>query len=379
MRKNDYITLGIIIAITLISILNVFCGFLNQYILLLVLLVITIISWLLLGFQKNKSIIEKDIIITTVIYLMGYYIISSLLGLFIGFNKNIYSMTLKNIILNTFPVIALIIVGEVLRYVLMTRAKYNKILTMLLVVAFISFQNTITLYYIVGVKDFRTMFLIEQFGLFIIPNAITNIFLTYQITKVGYKANIVYRLLMEVPLYIIPIFPKFGNYIDSIIRITIPALFMVWLYKYIQKRKTNRIITIRKKGDIFFYLGIFTICLVMIYFVCGFFRYQAYVIASGSMIPQINIGDVVIIDKDVTKDIESLKVGDVVAYQKGNIILCHRITAIINSGKSILFETKGDNNDVVDQLLVREDQILGLVKTKVKYIGYPTVWLNKRR
>ena len=38
----------------------------------------------------------------------------------------------------------------------------------------------------------------------------------------------------------------------------------------------------------------------------------------------------------------------------------------------------GDNNETVDANLVDEENVLGTVKYIVKYIGYPTVWLNER-
>ena len=70
---------------------------------------------------------------------------------------------------------------------------------------------------------------------------------------------------------------------------------------------------------------------------------------------------------------------EVIAYHKEDLIICHRISNVIKTGDKVLYETKGDNNDSTDQLLVETDQVVGIVKYKIKYIGYPTVLLNKYR
>ena len=38
--------------------------------------------------------------------------------------------------------------------------------------------------------------------------------------------------------------------------------------------------------------------------------------------------------------------------------------------------TKGDNNNAPDVAEVREDQLIGKVIFKIKYIGYPAIWLH---
>ena len=45
---------------------------------------------------------------------------------------------------------------------------------------------------------------------------------------------------------------------------------------------------------------------ILAYFVSGFFRYHAVAVATGSMTPNINVGDVVIVDQYI--DVNDLKV-----------------------------------------------------------------------
>lgn len=380
MKKSDFLLLGILCTIIVLSLLNLFIGFFNQYILFAFTILLLGFSVWQIGYQKNKSIIEKDVVLSITAYLIFYYLISYILGYFIGFIKNVYSIEFKTMIGNILPVIINIFACEILRYVLNTRAKNHKGLIILSFIAFTLMNNTILIRGIISAEAFATMNIIEQLGLYIMPLVTTNILMTYFSMRVGYKASIVFRLFMEIPLYVLPIFPNFGNYINSVLRISIPVLIFLWLYKKIEKTKIKKIVIIEKKKMWNLYrLNIVLFCLILVYFICGLFRYQALVIATGSMTPEIKIGDVVIVDKTKDRDTSHFNKGEVIAYHKENLIICHRIINVIKSGDKVLYETKGDHNDSSDQLLVETDQVVGVVKYKIKYIGYPTVLLNKYR
>ena len=380
MKKSDFLLLGILCTVIVLSLLNLFTGFFNQYILFVFTILLLGFSIWQIGYQKNKSMIEKDVVLSITAYLIFYYLVSYVIGYFIGFIKNVYSIEFKTMISNIFPVIINIIACEVLRYVLNTRAKNHKGLIILSFIAFTLMNNTILIRGIIAAKDFAAMSIIEQLGLYIMPLVTTNILMTYFSMRVGYKASIVFRLFMEIPIYVLPIFPNFGNYIDAVLRISIPVFVFLWLYKKIEKTRIKKIVIIEKKKMLNLYrINLLLFCLIMVYFICGLFRFQALVIATGSMSPEIKIGDVVIVDKTKTRDKSHFQKGEVIAYHKEDLIICHRISNVIKSGDKVLYETKGDNNDSTDQLLVETDQVVGIVKYKIKYIGYPTVLLNKYR
>ena len=42
-----------------------------------------------------------------------------------------------------------------------------------------------------------------------------------------------------------------------------------------------------------------------------------------------------------------------------------------------IYYTKGDANNNVDGIVIEEDMTIGVVKVKIPYIGWPTVWFNK--
>ena len=58
-------------------------------------------------------------------------------------------------------------------------------------------------------------------------------------------------------------------------------------------------------------------------------------------------------------------------------VVTHRVVDIIKVGEKLYFRTKGDNNNSNDVSLVPDDKVYGKVKYSVKYIGYPTIWLQE--
>ena len=55
----------------------------------------------------------------------------------------------------------------------------------------------------------------------------------------------------------------------------------------------------------------------------------------------------------------------------------HRVERIENENGIFKIITKGDNNTQEDTNPVYEEQIIGKVIFKIKYLGLPSVWLNK--
>lgn len=106
----------------------------------------------------------------------------------------------------------------------------------------------------------------------------------------------------------------------------------------------------------------------------GFFGWKPFIVLTGSMETEINVGDVV-----VTKEVPAskLKVGDVVAFKKSNLVTTHRIVEIENGqdGKRE-FSTKGDNNNVVDDLKVYENEIEGIYKFKIPGLGNVAMFIQ---
>ena len=55
----------------------------------------------------------------------------------------------------------------------------------------------------------------------------------------------------------------------------------------------------------------------------------------------------------------------------------HRVVEIKNINGEVRYFTKGDANKSYDGGYRTEADINGLVKLKIKYIGWPTLWLRR--
>ena len=102
--------------------------------------------------------------------------------------------------------------------------------------------------------------------------------------------------------------------------------------------------------------------------------FNAYVVLSGSMLPEIAIKDIV-----VTKKVpaEELDVGDIITFitpdsRYGGISITHRIIDKYYDEAlgSYSYRTQGDNNNVADSVLVPNTNVLGKVILKVPKLGY---------
>lgn len=104
-------------------------------------------------------------------------------------------------------------------------------------------------------------------------------------------------------------------------------------------------------------------------------------VLTGSMEPEYNVGDLVIIKKT---DTDVLKVKDVITFYSPDptvqgAIVTHRINDITEENGQIKFETKGDNNEIVDTEKVSEDKIIGKVQGKIPYVGKATTFMQTNR
>lgn len=102
------------------------------------------------------------------------------------------------------------------------------------------------------------------------------------------------------------------------------------------------------------------------------FGKKAFIIVSGSMIPTIGVGDIVIVDN--TTD---AKVGDIIAFRRNSNVIVHRIINEMNVSGKTMYQTQGDNNNIADLELVETKNIEGVYINKIPWIGKVLMFLYK--
>ena len=212
-------------------------------------------------------------------------------------------------------------------------------------------------------------------ALSILPIISNNVACTYIAKKVGYKPNVLWILVAKLYTVFLPIVPNTGDYILALIQLLFPFVLIYNTFKFFKKREKDIPISYIK-NKLYIQIPVLALIVgVLVYFVSGHFRYYAVAIATGSMLPKIQVGDVVIVDQQ--KEYTKLNEGEIIAYKYNGIVVVHRLHEIVKIKDEYYFYTKGDANEEVDNYIVYPDSILGNVKFKIPWIGLPTVWLSK--
>ena len=374
MRKGYKRILIFELIIFVILLLNSFVSsILSNFKMFAFLLAIAVIFKFLFGYEKDKSRFRKDILLEEVIFLLIFFLLYYLSGLFFGFARTGNTFLIRNDPLSIVALILIIITKEVLRYMILTKSEGCKTLTVTTCILFIMFDITAAIYY----GSFRTSYETFEFiALTLLPAISTNVLCTYLVKKTGFRTSMFYVLVMNLYTYILPIIPNPNKYIVSIIRLVVPMLLLYRVFMFFNKVEDEEIDRDYNKKRFGLLIVPTLITIFLVYITSGYFHYHAIAVASGSMSPEIHKGDVVIVEK-VDNHFEEIEKGQVIAVKYNNVIIIHRLVEKLKVDDEYYFYTKGDANAEVDNWTITEDMILGVVNIKVPYIGLPTVWLNE--
>jgi len=100
-----------------------------------------------------------------------------------------------------------------------------------------------------------------------------------------------------------------------------------------------------------------------------------YVVASGSMIPELQVYDLLIIQAHIP--IDDIQIGDIIVFDRPSghdRVIVHRVVEIIDDDPRIL-KTKGDNNIASipgTDSPITQNEYIGKVEHKIPQIGYVT-------
>ncbi len=369
--KKGYRRLSVFLSLILIILLvNSFMShILDTNKMILFLMFLSIIFEVVFGFEKDKHRYLKPIVVNMLIYLIIYFILYYLFGILIGFAKVENYFTWYGIKKFIVPIIIYIFVKEFLRYGILCKSEGNKKLIVYSTVIFIIMDISSA----IAVSNNNLFLLIS---LSVLPAVSNNILCSYLAMKVGYKINILYLLIINLYSYLLPIVPNPNEYLKSVIEFILPIILLFQFIKFFDIEEDYQVDRDYKKIHIPSMVIPLGLTIVLTYFTSGYFTYHAIAIASGSMRPNIDVGDVVIV-KQKSYDYKEIGVGDIVAYKSSNTIIVHRVVRVLNDDGRYYFYTKGDANNGEDNIALEPKDIIGVVQFKVKMVGLPTIWLSK--
>lgn len=322
-----------------------------------------------LVFSMYKNRVEFMMFILALLYLGLLYFF----GLFSGFEISKIMLSFKTISTIIIPFIMIIFSSEVIRNIFLSQKVYfrNKNISNIFVfvsMVLIDLVLYINIYDLYNIEDF-----FEALGFILFASISCNFLYNYISSRFGITSIIIYRLITCLYIYIIPIVPDIYIFFNSFFRMVYPYLIYIILEnKY---KENDYVISLgKKRKNIFLNMIIIIIITLTIMLVSCQFKYGILVVGSRSMENTINVGDSVVYK---SYNGEKLVEGQVIVFNYNGIKTIHRIIDIKNFNGEYRIYTKGDSNSVMDYGYRTKSDVEGVVFLKVKYIGYPTLWVHK--
>jgi len=102
----------------------------------------------------------------------------------------------------------------------------------------------------------------------------------------------------------------------------------------------------------------------------GLLGFYPTIIASGSMTPTMEVGDIAIA---TSIDPSKIQTGDIIQYLKGEEMTLHRVVEIYRERGTLFFITKGDANSAPDPDPVHPSQIRGKLILTIPKLGWASI------
>ena len=200
----------------------------------------------------------------------------------------------------------------------------------------------------------------------------SNLLFNYISIRYDKRGIIIYRLITTLFVYIIPIVPQIYTFFESFLKMLYPYVMYVIIEKLFSKNEFAVSYGAQKKEFILnSILMIITAGLIML--ISCQFRYGIMVIGSNSMTGTLNKGDAIIFEEYKNQELEE---GRVIIFDYNGMQTIHRIERIIKVNGEYHYYTKGDANKKADEGYRTQNDISGVVRIRVKYLGYPTLWIR---
>ena len=317
-------------------------------------------------------------------YLVGYGLSGGIIFIALKFVPGVfmkklgaspYDTSISGILINALTIIPAITGREMIRYYSFASAcktlKYKRtavfLITVIMCLVEINFGN------LLAIKEFKELFIYST--QILLPIAAKNILMSVFVFYGGVLPSVVYIGIIQLFEKCFPVLPELSWLLDGSIGIAFPIVYAMFIsdhvFATVRKRSED------KKSDVMYLISLLA-ATAFAWFCVGVFPVYPSVILTGSMEPLIMPGDVVLVHKISNEDeIYELSKGDIINFKRGNIIITHRIKEVLkDEAGNLSFETKGDNNNAIDEEKVQPNDIKGTVIKVVPKLGLPTLILK---
>jgi signal peptidase len=386
--KYKVLSLVLLVYIFLNLIMLKMAGGLSIYLL-------TIICWLIVATltlkigikEENVNLftwrLNKTLILNATI--TGILQITTLVftGFFTAFGMSPYAFTPIAIAINIAYFSSALVGLELSRAYLIKSCPKRKVFTAIGLIAlfytFISFSPTKFLTLSEPAETAKFL------GSDLLPTLAQSLLATYLALLGGPTASIAYLGTLEAFEWLSPILPNPPWAIKALITTLIPAIgfltvnetvspFTLMRYGIISRTEAKHKSHRTEKSSSLSWMAIAIIGIILIWGSTGLLGFQPSIIASGSMRPTLDVGDIAI---TVQTHPENIKVGDIIQYWREGeqAPTIHRVIEITNAGGITYITTKGDANTAPDEPIMATKTLNKVILTIPK-LGWISIYLK---
>lgn len=343
----------------------------SQYITATATIVMSCLAASFFGIKRDKiTSLKKNVIVIVAILLLAFFGIYYGSGLILGYLQTPYQLNLESLFINIVPTIISIIGIELFRYIMINKSQSKaESITTTVIICILELAIALTGTALVNAEE--TFKISTQL---VLPIIAKNYVFTYLTRHSGLKPILFYRLIMDTYIYIVPIVPDVGDYLNASIKIALPMILLIISYRQIDDTENGIEYDFKKqkirKADI----PIILFIIAMSILISGKFDYYMIGIGSDSMAPRLKKGDAVVLSQSKKKN---YKKDDIVAFKSNGKLIIHRIIEVKTKDGKYFYKTQGDANITPDALEITNNDIVGIVKFRIKYIGYPSILLSE--
>jgi len=333
------------------------------------------------GLEKIRSWTNRRITLMALLAAAFQIFILIDAGLVNKFGKSPLSFTPTAIAINFMLVSSTLLGMELSRgYLTKNLSRKNPTLTL----AAITLLYTFTSVSVFALINFQDPFIYTKYmGENFLPILTENLLATYLALISGPLASLAYRAPLQAFTWFSPILPDLPWGYKSIIGVMAPTIGFIAINMATTQRDLRRAgiptpkrppLRLRKsQKSIKGWLVISTFLVLTVWTSTGLLGFYPTIVASGSMRPTMDVGDIAIV---VSADPNKIQVGDVIQYWKEGEMTLHRVIAIRSEGGARLFQTKGDDNPAPDTELVLPAQIRGKLILTIPKLGWIPIYMK---
>ena len=287
-------------------------------------------------------------------------------GLFSGFGKSPYSFTPTGILTNLFFVGSMLVGMEFSRSWLINHLGKHHTFLALAFLAVLYTLLSIPLTQITGLKP--TVESISFINSTLLPSLAENLLASFLALLAGPLPAIAYRGILQAFWWFCPVLPDLPWAFKGLIGTVLPIIGLVVINSLYSPQPQRKRARRAESGSLAGWIVTTVAAVAIIWFAVGLFPVHPALVASGSMTPTMDVGDVVIIAKVPT---DVIKPGDIIQFRRPErVTVMHRVVEIQETEGTKRFITKGDANDEPDDDPVIPENVVGKAVFNIPKIGW---------